>query len=133
MDSRPIIAILGVLLVAGCTQLREIFAPAKPPPPQSVPARPGRLEPPARLSPQVSSGQEERLLDEANSKIQGAERTLLLIDERNLTSDQQETYHTVQSFLAQAKTAVSRKDFPLAINLSQKAQILSDELSQAKR
>ena len=72
-------------------------------------------------------------MDEATSKIQGAERTLLSIDERKLTSDQQETFHTIQSFLAQAKAALSRKDFPKAINLAQKAQVLSDELSRDPR
>ena len=72
-------------------------------------------------------------MDEATSKIQGAERTLLSIDERKLTSDQQETFHTIQSFLTQAKAALSRKDFPRAINLAQKAQVLSDELSRGPR
>ncbi len=134
MSSRSIIAMLSLFLAAaGCAQVKALFAPAKPPPPQAVPAQPERREPPARLSPQVSSGQEERLLDEATSKIQGAERTLLSIDERKLTSDQQETYQTIQSFLTQARAALSRKDFPRAINLSQKAQVLSDELSQTKR
>ena len=133
MSSRPIIAILSVLLAAGCAQVKALFTPAKPPPPQAVPAQPERREPPARLSPQVSSDQEERLLNEATSKIQGAERTLLSIDERKLTSDQQETYQTIQGFLTQARAALSRKDFPRAINLAQKAQTLSDELSPTKR
>ena len=72
-------------------------------------------------------------MDEATSKIQGAERTLLSIDERNLTSDQQETFHTIQSFLTEAKAALIWKDFPRAVNLAQKAQVLSDELSRARR
>jgi len=136
MGSRAIIPILCLVLAAGCTQLKEVFTPAKPPPPPAPlprPAQPERREPPPRLSPQVSSDQEERLTDEAASKIQGAERTLLSIDERKLTSDQQETFHTIQSFLTQAKAALSRKDFPRAINLAQKAQVLSDELPRATR
>ena len=72
-------------------------------------------------------------MDEANTNIQGAERTVLSIDERKLTADQQETYQTIHSFLAQAKAALSRKDFPQALNLAEKAQILSDELSRASR
>jgi hypothetical protein len=134
MRSRAIIPILSLVLAAGCTQLKDVFTPAKPPPPSPPkPAQPERREPPPRLSPQVSSDQEKRLMDEATSKIQGAERTLLSIDERKLTSDQQETFHTIQSFLTQAKAALSRKDFPKAINLAQKAQVLSDELSRAPR
>jgi hypothetical protein len=133
MSSRPIITILSLLLAAGCTQVKEIFTPAKPPPSRPTPAKPERREPPARLSPQVSSGQEEKLLDEATSKIQATERTLLLIDERKLNSDQKDTYQTIQSFLTQAKAALSRKDFPQAINLAQKAEVLSGELSETQR
>ena len=134
MRSRAIIPILSLVLAAGCAQLKDVFTPAKPPPPSLPrPTQPERREPPPRLSPQVSSDQEERLTDEAASKIEGAERTLLSIDERRLTSDQQETFHTIQSFLTEAKAALSRKDFPRAINLAQKAHVLSDELSRAPR
>ena len=133
MSSRAIIAMLSFFLAAGCAQVKDLFTPAKPPPPQPPAAQPERREPPARLSPQVTSAQEQSLLDEATSKIQGAERTLRFINERKLASDQQETYQTIQSFLAQAKAALSRKDFPRAINLAQKAQILLDELSPAQR
>ena len=134
MGSRAIIPILSLVLVAGCTQLKDVFTTGKPPP-RSLPkpAQPERRESPPLLSPQVSSDQEERLTDEATSKIQGAEQTLLAIDERKLTTDQQETLQTIQSFLNQAKAALSRKDFPRAINLAQKAQVLSNELSQAPR
>ena len=72
-------------------------------------------------------------MDEANNTIQGAERNLLSIDAQKLGDDQQETYQTIHSFLNQAKAALSRKDFPRALNLAQKAQILSDELSRSQR
>ena len=135
MSSRAIIPILGLVLAAGCTQLKkDVPTPTKPPPPALPrPAQPERREPPPRLSPQVSSDQEERLIDEATSKIQGTERTLLSIDERKLTSDQQETFQTIQSFLTEAKAALARKDFPRAMNLAQKAQVISDEISRALR
>ncbi len=134
MGSRAIIPILSLVLATGCTQVKDVLSPTKPPAPSPPrPAQPERREPPPRLSPQVGSDQEERLMDEATAKIQGAERTLLSIDERNLTSDQQETFHTIQTFLTEAKGALTRKDFPKAINLAQKAQVLSEELSQAHR
>lgn len=63
--------------------------------------------------------------------IQGAERTLLSIDQRKLKADQSETYQTIQSFLAQARKAAMNKDFQQAMNLAQKAHVLSDELSKA--
>jgi len=85
------------------------------------------------LSPQVSPEQEGKLVDEANAKIQGAERTLQSIDTGKLANDQQETYQTIHSFLSQAREALAQKDFPQALNLAQKAQILSSELSKALR
>ncbi len=72
-------------------------------------------------------------MDEANKKIQGAEQNLLSIDPQKLAADQQDTYQIIHSFLIQASAALSRKDFPRALNLAQKAQILSDELSRALR
>ncbi|MCZ7625323.1 MAG: hypothetical protein C3F12_07550 [Candidatus Methylomirabilota bacterium] len=65
--------------------------------------------------------------------IQGVERTLLSIDQQKLKVDQSETYQTIKSFLAQAKEAVTNKDFQQAKNLAQKAHVLSDELSSVVR
>ena len=81
----------------------------------------------------MTEDQEEQLIDETNKRIQGAERRVQSIDSRRLAADQQETYQTIQSFLNQAKVALSRKDFPRALNLANKAQILSDELSRTLR
>ena len=130
--ARPtLIAVLSLLLATGCAQIQSIFAPTPPPPRPPRPAQPERREPPPLLSPQVSPELEGRLVDEANAKIQGAERTLQSIDTGKLANDQQETYQTIHSFLSQAREALSRKDFPQALNLAQKAQILSSELSKA--
>ena len=133
--TRPtLIAVLSLLLATGCAQIQSIFAPTPPPLPRPPrPAQPERREPPPLLSPQVSPELEGRLMDEANAKIQGAERTLQSIDTGKLANDQQETYQTIHSFLSQAREALSRKDFPQALNLAQKAQILSSELSKALR
>ena len=133
--ARPtLIAVLSVLLATGCAQVQSIFAPTPPPLPRPPrPAQPERREPPPLLSPQVSPELEGRLLDEATAKIQGAERTLQSIDTGKLANDQQVTYQTIHSFLSQAREALSRKDFPQALNLAQKAQILSGELSKALR
>jgi hypothetical protein len=65
--------------------------------------------------------------------MRGIERTLLAIDHRKLKVNQAETYHTIQSFLTQAREALTIKDFQQAINLAQKARILSDELSNTIR
>jgi hypothetical protein len=133
--ARPtLIAVLSLFLATGCAQIQSIFAPSPPPLPRPPrPAQPERREPPPLLSPQVSPELEGRLMDEANAKIQGAERTLQSIDTGKLANDQQETYQTIHSFLSQAREALSRKDFPQALNLAQKAQILSGELSKTLR
>lgn len=99
------------------------------PPPTST--HPTRQEPPPRLSPQISSDRERQLTQEVNDTIQGVERILLSIDRQKLRSDQWETYQTVHSFLAQAREALANKDFQQAINLAQKAHVLSDELFKA--
>lgn len=131
MARLTLIAVLSLLLATGCAQIQSIFAPSPPPLPRPPrPAQPERREPPPLLSPQVSPEQEGKLVDEANAKIQGAERTLQSIDTGKLANDQHETYQTIHSFLSQAREALSRKDFPQALNLAQKAQILSSELSK---
>lgn len=134
MTSRTFVTILALLVVGGCAQLKAVFTRTAPSPATvHRPAQPERREPPPRLSPQVSSDQEERLMEEANKKIRGAEENLLSIDPQKLAADQQDTYQTIHSFLIQARAALSRKDFPRALNLAQKAQILSDELSRVIR
>jgi hypothetical protein len=132
----PLVVVLTIaLLAAGCAQVKAIFTRTTPPQPPTVPrpAQPERREPPPLLSPQVSPEQEGRLIDEANAKIQGAESALMSIDEGKLAKDQHETYQTIHSFISQAREALSLKDFPKALNLAQKAEILSGELSKAVR
>jgi biopolymer transport protein ExbD len=94
---------------------------------------PARQEPPPRLAPEVSSDREKRLTEEINTTIQEVERALLSVDRQQLSSDQWETYQTIQSFLTQARKSVAHKDFQQAMNLAQKANVLSHGLSKAVR
>jgi hypothetical protein len=153
MVSRTIVTLLSLILATGCAQLEALFKstpPLQPPmrqgrqeaPPQSAqppmrqgrkeappsPARPEQLEPPPRLSLQIYPDREKPLMEEANTLIHGAHRTLLSIDQHKLNGDQSETYDTIHSFLTQARIALSFKDFPQAMNLAQKARVLSEEL-----
>lgn len=127
---RIIVMFLYLILTAGCAQLKAVFAPTHPP---SGSVRPARQEPPPRLAPQVSSDREKQLTEKINTTIQEVERTLLSVDQWKLKADQTETYQTVQSFLVQARKALTDKDFQQAMNLTQKAHVLSDELSHAVR
>lgn len=135
--SRTIVALLCLMLAAGCAQLQAVFQPT---PPSRVPARPAppppsahppRQEPQPRLSPHVSSDRETQLTEEVSVMIQQTERSLLSIDRQKLKADQWETYQTIQSFLVQAKKALTDKDFQQAMNLAHKAHVLFDELSKA--
>ena len=80
------------------------------------------------LSPQVGREDEDRLKREASSRIQKAEQIVQQVDQKKLGKEQQETFSTVQSFLAKAKEALSTQDFQMALNLSDKAQVLAEEL-----
>jgi len=134
MTSGTFLFVLILFLTAGCAQVKAIFTSPPPPRPRPPSARPEKQEPqPPRLTPQVSLDQEGRLMDEANKRIQGAEQNLQSIDPQKLATDQQETYETIQSFLDQAKAALSRKDFARGLNLAQKAHVLSDDLSRTLR
>lgn len=77
----------------------------------------------------MSSDQERQLTEEINSTIHKVERVLSSINRSKLKANQWETYQTIQSFLTQAREALGNKDFQQAMNLAQKAHVLSDELS----
>ena len=149
MASRTIVTLLSLFLTAGCAEIQAVFtptpsppapahpvrppAPARPVRPQA-PARPEPPEPPTpRLSPQVDADRETQLVEEVNAMNRGVERTLLSIDRQKLKADQWETYQTIHSFLTQAREALTIKDFQQAMNLVQKAHVLSNELSKAVR
>lgn len=53
--------------------------------------------------------------------------------QQKLAKEQQETFSTIQGFLAKSKEALSIKDFLRAFNLADKAQVLADELFRALR
>lgn len=140
MASWTIVTLLSLFLTAGCAEIKAVFTPTPSPrlparqEPPRLPAHPARQEPPTpRLSPQVSSDREAQLTEEVNAMSRGVERTLLSIDRLKLTADQWDTHQTIQSFLTQAKEALTIKDFQQAVNLVQKAHVLSNELSKTVR
>ena len=83
------------------------------------------------LSPQVGQADEDRLKRESTTRIQKAEEIIKQIDQKKLTKDQQDTFSTIQSFLANGKDALAAQDFLRASNLADKAQILAEELFRA--
>jgi len=135
------VVLIVTVLLMGCAQLKAVFAPTPPPPPpppsappvKKAPVSPPLLPPlppppPPVLSPQVGREDEDRLKREATSRIQKAEQIVQQVDQKKLGKEQQETFSTIQSFLAKAKEALSTQDFQLAFNLSDKAHVLAEEL-----
>jgi hypothetical protein len=128
--------LLLALLSAGCAQKKAAVTPeSRQPSSKSRPAKkepvPVRREPPAPpivLSPEVSQEEEDRLKQEAKSRIDEAERIVQQIDRARLAKDQRGTFLTIQSFLSKAREALSVDDFLRAFNLADKAQILAHEL-----
>ncbi len=111
------------LLVGSCARPR----PAAVPPPTAPAAVP------PVLAPQLGRQPDERLRQEAEARIDGAERSMNRIDRRRLAEDQHETLVTIQDFLVKARQAVLAKDFSRAFNLADKAKVLADDLARATR
>ncbi len=137
----PGVVLIVAVLLMGCADLKAVFVPTPPPPPppspplappvKKAPASPPPLPPspsPPVLSPQVGREDEDRLKREASSRIQKAEQIVQQVDQKKLDKEQQETFSTIQSFLAKAKEALSTQNFQMAFNLSDKAQVLAEEL-----
>lgn len=115
--------------MAGCAERRPVAVPTPPSaPPQPRPVKKEPPPPPRVLSPQVGGAEEDRLQQQAQARIAGAEQVVKQIGQKKLAKDQQETFSTIRSFLAKAKEALSLKDFPRAFILADKAKILADEL-----
>jgi hypothetical protein len=117
------------LALSGCATLKEIFS--TPPPPR--PAEPAPAPPPPVLAPQVGSEQERRLQQDAQSRIDRTERLLSRVDPTRLAGQQQESYQTIQSFLAKAKEALYARDVQRAMTLADKASLLADDLTRGLR
>lgn len=133
--------LLLTVISAGCAEKKATVIPASPQRPQRP--RPVKKEPspvkkedpppPTILSPRVSQEEEDRLKQEAKSRIDGAERIVKQIDQNRLAEDQRGTFLTLQSFLSKAREALSLEDFLRAFNLADKAQILAQELLNSLR
>lgn len=104
-------------------------APAPPAPKEQVPVP--QPSPPVVLSPQVGRTDEDRLKQESSGRIQKAEEIIKQIDQKKLNKDQMDTFSTIQSFLANAKEAITAQDYLRASNLAGKAQVLAEELFRA--
>ena len=139
--------LLLTVILAGCAEKKTAVIPdTHPALPKRRPVRKEpssvRKEPPpvtkesppsTVLSLEVSQEEEDRLKQEAMSRIDGTERIVKQIDQNRLAEDQRGTFLTLQSFLSKAREALSLEDFLRAFNLADKAQILAQELLNSLR
>jgi hypothetical protein len=126
------LALAVALALSGCVRIKEIFSTTpEAPPVEPAPSPPP--PPPAVLSPQVGSEQERKLHRDAQDRIDRTERLLSQVDPKRLAGQQQETYQTIQSFLAKAKEALYVRDVQRALILADKAHVLAGELTRSIR
>lgn len=133
---RPLL--YGILLclaviAAGCARSKTVMDPPAPATPRPAPSTQEPPAPPPLLAPQAGSEALSRQKQEAEAKIDGAEDMLRRIDQQRLVDEQQEIFSIIQSFLSNARKALSIGDFLRAVNLAEKAQILAQDLLRAPR
>jgi hypothetical protein len=102
--------------------------PILPPPPTSAPARPPAGGGPA-LTASLPPAEVRRLQDEAQRRIDEAERLLRQLEGRPVPAKDLETLRLAQSLVEQARKALGGQEYERAANLATKARTLADDLS----
>jgi hypothetical protein len=95
--------------------------------------KPPESQEPLILSPSISEEHKDKLESAVATKIRQAEHLVARVDTSRLTSQQSETFSTIQNFLSKAKEALQQKDMPRALNLAEKAQTLAQELPSSSK
>ena len=110
-------------------------APAKrPAPPRPRPAPAETAEPappkpaPPQISPQLSAKDLETAKTNTTSNITTAEKNLHQADGKQLNAAQKDLTEKINGFLSQAHEAIRADDWVRALNLAEKARVLSAEL-----
>ncbi len=98
--------------------------PPAPTPPSTPTAAPG---PPLTAS--LPAGEMRKLQDDAQRRIDEAERLLRQLEGRPLASRELETLQLAQSLILQARKALGSAEFERAANLAIKARTLAEDLS----
>jgi hypothetical protein len=102
--------------------------PIPPPPPTPAPARPPAGAGPA-LTASLPPAEVRRLQDEAQRRIDEAERLLRQLEGRPVPAKDLETLRLAQSLVTQARKALGGQEYERAANLATKARTLADDLS----
>jgi hypothetical protein len=73
-----------------------------------------------------------KLQEDAQRRIEDAERLLRQLEGRSLASQELETLRLAQSLIAQARKALGGEEFERAANLAVKARTLAEDLSKPR-
>lgn len=99
-----------------------------PAPVASVALKSNAAAPAGPLRPEVSAGEEQRLLESARQNIGDVARILGELEERSLKPPQQEALRTAKNLLDQARSALDQRDYQRAANLASKARALTNDV-----
>lgn len=135
MRATPVLLAALVLALPACASIESVSKPSPEPSPPSVPVvRPRPAPPPLPpLQPQLTEAEERRLRDAATRQIADAERAIRGVQAETLQPGERETFGTIQSFLQQARQALTARDYDRATTLARKAETLAQDLPQSPR
>jgi outer membrane biosynthesis protein TonB len=103
--------------------------PSRPRPAPAETAEPTPPKPaPPQISPQLSAKDLESAKTSTTANITTAEKNLHQADGRALNAAQKDLFDKTSGFLAQAHEAILADDWVRALNLAEKARVLSAEL-----
>jgi hypothetical protein len=141
------VALLLALTIAGCATRKPEAIPSPPPPPTAKApaakaprrvapsvqdakpaAKPPDVEEPLLLSPEMAQHRQDKIENDVTAMIEHTEQLVARVHLSRLTSQQTETFSTIQSFISKAKEALQQKDMPRALNLAEKAEALAQDL-----
>ncbi len=93
----------------------------------------GTAEPSIQLAGGTGGDQASHQKDTANQMLDTTEANLKKVDERQLSTDQQDMIKQIHQFVDQSKAAVDAGDLERARTLAWKAQLLSEELVKPEK
>ena len=133
----------AVLLLSSCATETAVRKPSAPAPTTTAPAttatppatapKSPATSPSGALRPELSAGEEQRLLESTRQSIGDVTKALSDLEGRSLKPPQQESLRTAKEFLDQARVALDQRDYQRAGNLVSKARALTDDLAGATK
>ena len=120
----------SVVTLFGCGHLEAVLKMPSRAPSPTVARAPQATEP---LRPELSTADEQKILDEARLRIGEVEKLLRELEGRQLNPPQLEALAASKTFLDQARAALGQRDYQRASNLAGKARALGDDLTATTR